>query len=362
MNAQIDPIVRLRRLHRLVAVVCVTGLSVAHAPAALLSPPRSEEMNRAFLESIKASRGATSKEVVLLERSLSDDYKGSAADAFIPDALALLLPEFRAGVEAFDGGEYEKAQRAFEPLTKNADSYVSANATYYFARSLVERGLTEEAEQALESVGPDAGLLSKTPYAAHLLFLKGYSEGSNLRFSEAIASLKAMMSAYPNAPEAIAVGARQLLVEMERREDESLDEVSHLMSYASRRLTVNDAGERVRETQDKAVALLDRLIEEEQQKEGSCKGGGGKNGKSGKSGKKKGPARSPQSPADESRAIEGAGEVGELHNAPRADPEQSWGNLPPSEREKILQSLRERFPSRYRHLVEQYYRSLAEQK
>ena len=32
------------------------------------------------------------------------------------------------------------------------------------------------------------------------------------------------------------------------------------------------------------------------------------------------------------------------------------------ERERILQSIKERFPSRYRQLVEQYYRSLAEQK
>ena len=39
-----------------------------------------------------------------------------------------------------------------------------------------------------------------------------------------------------------------------------------------------------------------------------------------------------------------------------------WGKLPDAERDKILQSLRDRFPSRYRELVEQYYRALAEDK
>ena len=39
-----------------------------------------------------------------------------------------------------------------------------------------------------------------------------------------------------------------------------------------------------------------------------------------------------------------------------------WGQLPPAQRERILDSLRDRFPSRYRQLVEQYYRSLAEEK
>ncbi len=48
-----------------------------------------------------------------------------------------------------------------------------------------------------------------------------------------------------------------------------------------------------------------------------------------------------------------------LRNARRASPAEVWGNLPPDAREKILQALRENFPSRYRKLVEQYYEELA---
>ena len=38
-----------------------------------------------------------------------------------------------------------------------------------------------------------------------------------------------------------------------------------------------------------------------------------------------------------------------------------WGELPAREREEALQFLRERFPARYKELIERYYRALAEQ-
>jgi hypothetical protein len=42
-------------------------------------------------------------------------------------------------------------------------------------------------------------------------------------------------------------------------------------------------------------------------------------------------------------------------------PGEAWGSMPDAEREKILQVLRDSFPGRYRALVEQYYKTLAEQ-
>lgn len=38
-----------------------------------------------------------------------------------------------------------------------------------------------------------------------------------------------------------------------------------------------------------------------------------------------------------------------------------WGELPEREREEALQFLRERFPARYKELIERYYRALAEE-
>jgi hypothetical protein len=170
-----------------------------------------------------------------------------------------------------------------------------------------------------------------------------------------VESLQHLLDAFPDAPEPVLVGARQLLLEIERRERGTLDEVATLLAYAAARLKVADAAERVRKRQKEAVALLDRLIQEAEQREKKrCKGGPAKPGKPV-------PKRAPR-PRKRSEAPGGGGRVGDLHGADKAKPGDIWGKLPPAEREKILQSLRDRFPSRYRQLVEQYYRSLAEEK
>lgn len=58
--------------------------------------------------------------------------------------------------------------------------------------------------------------------------------------------------------------------------------------------------------------------------------------------------------------IGGPGGIGDLH-APR-DAEKKWGELPPQERDRILQSMTEGFPAHYQRILERYYRRLAEEK
>ena len=153
------------------------------------------------------------------------------------------------------------------------------------------------------------------------------------------------------------MGARQLLLEIERRERGTLEEVATVMGYSAARLRVADASPRVRTSQDEVIALLDKLIQDTEQQE--------KEQRQRSSGRRAAgtPQNRPRAGAEQSALPDaGAGQIGEQHAAPRADPGEMWGRLPPAEREKILQSLRDRFPSRYRQLVEQYYRSLAEGK
>jgi hypothetical protein len=128
------------------------------------------------------------------------------------------------------------------------------------------------------------------------------------------------------------------------------------MDYVADRLRVSDPTERVRDRQEDILAMLDKLIEQQQQKE--QQGGGGKGGPGQRS---QGPAQPRGQGREKSEAPGGSGKIGELHRAAQAVPGQAWGDLPPAERERILQSIRERFPSRYRRLVEQYYRNLAEE-
>ena len=52
--------------------------------------------------------------------------------------------------------------------------------------------------------------------------------------------------------------------------------------------------------------------------------------------------------------------MGGLHRVNRGNAKDDWGSLPPKEREKILNSLKARFPNRYKQLIEQYYKSFSE--
>lgn len=319
-----------------------------------------EEINRAFLEHVKARGAEHARAIEIIEKNAREN---AAADSLIPDSLAVLYPAFGEALRAFDDQRYAEAVEKLNTLRGQADPYLAANAAYFQARALIEQGLSEEAEDFLKTVmTPEAKPERYTPYAPHLWFLKGVAEAGNLRYDAALKSLRHMLDTYAAAPEAVAMGAKQLLLELERREQGNLEEVAGYMGYSATRLKASDAAQRVRETQDQAVALLNKLIKEAEEREKSQCQSGGKGRSSGRGGRKGASNNTPRAPAEESSAPPGAGRVGDLHAAGKADPGEMWGKLPPAEREKVLQALRERFPSRYRQLVEQYYRSLAEQK
>jgi tetratricopeptide (TPR) repeat protein len=320
--------------------------------------PQIDRLNRAFLEHV-GTLGPDYARTAEAVREAWQSYQQSMPQSFVPDALALLYADYREALDAFDEQRYGDMQRLAGPLRESRDPFLAANAQYLYARALIEQGLLEEAEDELRNaVGPAAGrpeaLEQYTPYASHLRFMRAYCEASNLRFAEALQTLQSLEAEVPDAPEPVQAGARQLRLEIERRERGTLDEVAMLMSYSAARLTVADATQRVRSRQDEAVALLDKLVEEAQEREKSHDGAGQRRAAQDKR---------PGAPRERSEAPEsGAAPIGELHRAPAADPSQMWGQLPPAQRERILDSLRDRFPSRYRQLVEQYYRSLAEER
>jgi tetratricopeptide (TPR) repeat protein len=331
------------------------ALLVALAQVVLASaqePGRIERLNQAFLEHVADLGPQHALAVETIRGGWQETYRDQSPESFVPEALAVLYPAFAETLRAFDDERADDVVRLAGPLRTHADPYVRANAVYLYARALVARGLLEEAEEYLATaVGAEADLAAYTPYAPHLWLLKGHCQARNLHVEPAMKSLEELRTLFPDVPEPVQFAARQLRLEIQRREQGTLEEVATLMTYAADRLKAADATQRVRDRQERIVALLDDLIKEAEQREQSQSSTGGGLPKS-----------APGQPARASRAPQGPGRVGDLHEVPAASPGEAWGRLPPAERERILQSLRERFPSRYRQLVEQYYRSLAEQK
>lgn len=278
----------------------------------------------------------------------------------VEDALRRAYPDFDAGLTAYENGADAEAHALFSSLIADENPFLAAHAAYFSVRTLTSRGMFEEAQAAAEALPPVIDLDRYSPYAAHLRLLSAASAARSLRFDEAGERLAQI----GRANEPVEAAARQLQLEIERRETGTLAEVAGVMDYVRERLDVADSGERVRDQQDEIIALLDKLIEEQQQQE-QAGGGGGRGGRAGRGKQQpaegRGGAAAGGDAREQSDAPAGSGRIGDLHTAPRINPGDIWGKMPPAERERILQAIRERYPSRYRQIVEQYYRSLAEE-
>jgi tetratricopeptide (TPR) repeat protein len=322
----------------------------------LLSPvfgdTKNEEMIGAFLKHVGESEYPVKAKSFLSAEWA--DRKGEAdPEEFLLEALAVLSSEFSAGLDAYDEESYAESLAVMDGLCGASDPFFAANSQVYAIKSLVELDRLEEAGDRIEALLKDpAGLDLNTPYASEVAFLRGYVALQNVDYDHARSYLRSMVARHPDAPRRLLDAARQMLAELDAREPERIGDVADLMNYAGRRLSHRRTDEGVQTKQQRAIELLDQLIEEAEQNEQSGGGGGGSGGGQ--------DSQPPSAPMPDSQLPGGQSSEGQnLRNARRVRPGEAWGSMPPAERKKILQSLRDSFPSRYRQLVEQYYQDLA---
>jgi hypothetical protein len=132
-------------------------------------------------------------------------------------------------------------------------------------------------------------------------------------------------------------------------EEKSADPLGDIvldMKTATRWLAKQATDALTLETQKDAVEKLDKLIEELQKECDKCNGARA--------------AANPSRPARDSVIRTGPGGSGKLHA--ERDQGKHWADLPPHERERILQSMTEGFPSHYQGVLEEYFKRVAEEK
>jgi hypothetical protein len=125
---------------------------------------------------------------------------------------------------------------------------------------------------------------------------------------------------------------------------DALQDIASEMNSAAAHLAKLRTGAPTQTAQQNALKKIDQLIAELERQRNAGRGSGG------------GGLR----PATDSTIITGPGGMGKLH-AERRDGKQ-WGELPAKERERILQSLNEGFPSHYQVILERYFARLADEK
>ncbi len=317
-----------------------------------------DETVEAFVEHVRQSESFAEEAKAFVIRIWEERDEEGLPGSFIAESLAVLSPAFRSGLDAYDEEQFERAYELLTALSDGEDPYLAANATFLAIKALVAQEKLVEARERLEVFLKDPTAVDLyTVHAAEAAYLRGYLALQDLQYHEAFMAFNSMLERYPEAGQRLRVSARQILAELRRRRPERIGDVADLMAFAGRRLGHLDTGARVQERQQRAIDLLDQLIEEAEQREQS---GGGGGGGSSSGGTPRG-GQSPSNPMPDSALPGGGGEDMQLRSRRQARPGEAWGGMPPAERERILQQLRDSFPSRYRQLVEQYYEELGKQ-
>jgi tetratricopeptide (TPR) repeat protein len=283
-----------------------------------------------------------------------------AAEA-IPEALGHLYPAFRQALVNLSEEHSSEAIRVLRKLAESQDPHLAGHAAFYLGRALAADERFEEALPWLEQVAVGRHL-PHTLHSGEAMFLFGTCQANVLKREAAIQTLVRFLDLYPRASERMRMGAVHMIAQQQSLIDGSIVDVHDRMGWSRRRLTIEESGKPTQEGQAQIVALLDKLIEEAEQRENSGGGGGGGGGQG--QGAGSGPPsgnQTPSSPATQSALPEGAGRIGALHQMNRGRAADSWGNLPDRERAKVLSALKARFPDRYRQLIEQYYKSFQEE-
>jgi hypothetical protein len=230
---------------------------------------------------------------------------------------------------------------AIESLPKSMRNSVRV----WLGRELVRKRLYDEALPTFAEVDPVESIDPAT-----VLFFRGACYHALLMKKEALVDLRRLLENEEACPARYARTAQLMIADIKPMKEDSLDEISRLMTDVSRRLELGRSNEdvKVREQKiiDKLTKLIDKIEEQQQQQQQQQQQAGGGSGQGGQG-----------APMQDSQIAGGSGN-GDVDRKNQSD-NGSWGNLPPAERQEALQQIGRDLPTHYREAIEAYFRKLA---
>ncbi|MHC4547995.1 MAG: tetratricopeptide repeat protein [Planctomycetota bacterium] len=268
-------------------------------------------------------------------------------------ALLLIHPDYQRADALLLNERFAAASEAFARLRQSEDAYLQAYATFRYGLAEMNRERYEAAAAAFAGVLNDHGRYVGCDVES--AFYLVICLGQNREKEKAIVAASSFLEDYPDAPERYRKAMEQIKNELVQEWESPLYDLAGRMSHVARKIEGGETGSPTQDKQKEIVAILEELIKRAEENEGNSqnKGGGG------------GPPRGNRqssNPANRSQAPPGASRVGDLRPRPKRKPGDQWGLMRDKERDEVLQALKEKFPERYRELLEQYHKALAEGK
>jgi hypothetical protein len=242
-----------------------------------------------------------------------------------------------------------------EILTNDKNpAFLRSNLALAYARLLIQRRVYEEALAALKVVRTE-----EVADPASYLFHEAVCEHGLLQKEQAGQSINRLIEDVAAAPERYKTVAVLMLLDMQAWKEKDLGEVARKMENVERRLDLARGGPQTQKLQKEILRRLDEIIKElENKKKGSGDGNDG-NCPNGKPGNAPGGGNNPNSPMPDS-VLPNQGGMGDVTQAKLRKLKIEWGQLPPAQRQQMLQDLTASMSSAHREAIENYFRNLAQ--
>ncbi len=318
----------------------------------LYGPEEMEQMLRSGLTEL----GVSADEAERLAERFSEPVEAEAIGRF--DYLQRFVDVIRSVAPLVEElvAEAEKSPiTAAESLDPSGPRYaaleslpavVRMSVRTWLGREMVQQRLYDEALPVLAEVD-----LTDSIAPASVLFYRGVCYHSLLLKEEALSDLRRLLQREETAPVRFVRTSQLMVADLQPLEEDSLDEISRLMTDVTRRLDLGRADEQVKDQEqtiiDKLTKLIDEIEEQQQQQQQQQQGGGGQGGSDG----------GQDAPMQDSQIAGGSG-AGDVDRK-RIEQRDGWGNLPPAERQQALQQISQDLPTHYREAIEAYFRKLA---
>ena len=294
----------------------------------------------------------------LISTAASQLADRESAQAFMTTTLGVMYPCFQDAVNSLGEEQTGPAIANLNGLADTDNPYLAAQVNYFLARAYI---MGDDYDQALPLLDRLTGEMpDQSLFTAESVFLRGVCEAQLLLRGLAIQTLTVFVNQFPEAPERLIVGAKHLIAELQAVEEGSLTDVRDRMALCQRRLQLEYSGTTTQQHQSSIIAMLEILIGRAEESEKNQSQSRNDQRQAGTESSQAGSTQSNVSSTDaasDSFAPEGEGRVESLDRMRGSHPADTWGQLPPREREKVQNILQENFPDRYRELVEQYFRS-----